>query len=150
MHVEELLRWLGSSGLGFEQVLILFLLGYIFKVQFEQQKQRIWATLEREQHVLMMEEIQRRVRQTEAMVEALCARLGTETGGIGDAGRGELGASAGWADPRRDGARAGSAGPAAQARRALRRLRAARAGGVDELAEVCEPTDVADDERGEC
>lgn len=139
-----MLKWLGSSGLGFEQVLILFLLGYIFKVQFEQQKQRIWSTLEREQRVLMMEEIQRRVRETEAMVEELCAQLGTQIGGSGDARLGDLRAC-----PDRRGADGHDAGaPAPAARGLLRKLRAARAGCLDELAEVRESDDGDHSEGG--
>ena len=142
--MDELVSWLSSSGLRFEQLLVLLLLGYIFKVQLQQQKQRIWATLEREQRVLMIEEIQRRVRHAEAMVKALCAQLGVETGGVDDApldshsGRGRI-----------DGADAGPP-PAAQPAAALpllRKLQAARAGGLDELAEMCESNDGHNEER---
>ena len=142
--MDELVSWLSSSGLRFEQLLVLLLLGYIFKVQLQQQKQRIWATLEREQRVLMIEEIQRRVRHAEAMVQALCAQLGIEIGGADDA-------RLDFRSDRRRTDRA-DAGPSSTAQRTeafrlIRKLRAARAGGLDELAEMCESNDGHNEER---
>ena len=149
MDVEEFLKSISASGLGFEQILILVLLAYIFKVQFEQQKQRIWATLEREQRVLMIEEIRKRVRHAEAMVEALCIRLGMDTGGAGGEHLGLPGDNPSCSGADGPGRGASDSAPAPKALRLLRNLRAARAGGLDELAEMCKPNDRHHGEGGE-
>lgn len=149
MCVEEFLKSMSASGLGFEQILILILLAYIFKVQFEQQKQRIWATLEREQRVLMMEEIRKRVRHAEAMVERLCAQLGRDTGGANHECLGLPGDNPPCGGVGRPGCGASDPAPAAEALRVLRKLRTARAEGLDELAEMCKPNDRHNGEGGQ-